>query len=191
MKRKIDLSYPIHSGKEAARTPQPPSRAKPVEAPEGPHSVEITVITILTNNVHQYWLQGSMEVPLKMGKRIVLNKGVYMDKELNALIGLELKSQMDECDGNLRTNKLENVTKMVISLDELDNSDSLEDGRPSNALFMYYVTSPEYSTHFEPATPQYKKCRHGTITSLTLKITDQNNNIISDGPGTTVVLHIH
>ena len=79
---------------------------------------------------------------------------------------------------------------MVISLNELDNSDNLEDGKPSNALFTYYVTSSEYSTHFEPATPQYKKLKNGTITSLTLKITDQAGNVITDGPGTTVVLHI-
>ena len=55
---------------------------------------------------------------------------------------------------------------------------------------MYYVTGPEYSMRFEPRTPQYKKLKNGMITSLTLKITDQNNNIITDGPGTTVVLHI-
>ena len=90
----------------------------------------------------------------------------------------------------LRTNKLEKVMKMAIILEELDNSDNLEDGLPRNTLFIYYVTGPEYSTRFEPVTPQYKKLRHGEIVSLALKITYQNNNI-TDGPGTTVVLHIH
>ena len=80
--------------------------------------------------------------------------------------------------------------KMVISLNKLDNSNNLEDGKPSNTLFTYYVTGPEYSMRFEPATPQYKKLKNGMIVSLSLKITDQNNNIITDGPGTTVVLHI-
>ena len=79
---------------------------------------------------------------------------------------------------------------MVISLNELDNSDNLEYGLPSNALFTYYVTGPEYSTHFEPATPQYKKLKNGTITSLTLKITDQAGKAITNGPGRTVVLDI-
>ena len=87
-------------------------------------------------------------------------------------------------------NKLENVTEMAISLEELDNSDNLEDGRPSNTLFTYYVTGPEYTTCFEPHIPQYKKLKNGEFSSLTLKITDQNNNIITNGPGTTVVLHI-
>ena len=79
---------------------------------------------------------------------------------------------------------------MDISLEELDNSDNLKDGLPSNTLFTYYVTGPEYSTHFEPRTPQYEKLKNCEIISLALKITDQNNNIITDGPGTTVVLHI-
>ena len=145
---------------------------------------------MLSDNV-QYWLQGSIEVLLKMGEKIVLNKEVYMDKELNALIGLELKSQMlDSHNDVLRTNKLEKVKKMVFSLNELDNSNNLEDGKPSNALFMYYVTGPEYSMRFEPSTPQYKKLKNGMITSLTLKIMDQDGNIITDGLGTTVVLHI-
>ena len=79
---------------------------------------------------------------------------------------------------------------MVISLNELDNSDNLEDGRPSKTLFTYYVTRLEYYMHFEPRNPRYKALKYGEIVSLTLKITDQNNNIITDEPGTTVVLHI-
>ena len=83
--KRIDLSYPI-KGKETA------------------------VVSMLSDNV-QYWLQGSIEVLLKTGKKIVLNKGVYTDKELNALIGMELKSQMlDSRNDVLRTNKLERVT---------------------------------------------------------------------------------
>ena len=67
----------------------------------------IITVSMLSNNV-QYWLQGSIEVLLKTGKKIVLNKGVYMDKELNTLIGMELKSQMlDSYNDILRTNKLE------------------------------------------------------------------------------------
>ena len=146
-------------------------------------------LACLANNV-KYWLQGTIEVLLKTGKKIVLNNAVYTDKELNALIGLELKSQLDDHDDVLRTNKLEGVMKMVISLNELDNYNNLEDGLPSNTLFTHYMTGPEYSTHFEPHTPQYKALKSSTITSLTLKITDQAGNIITDGSGTTVVLYI-
>ena len=105
---------------------------------------------MLSGNV-QYWLQGHLKVQLKSGKEIMLNKAVYRDKELNALIGLELRSQMiDSHNDVLRTNKLAKVMKMVISLNELDNSDNLKDGRPSNTLFTYYVTGPEYSIFRTP-----------------------------------------
>ena len=42
-----------------------------------------------------------------------------------------------------------------------------------------------------PTKPQYKKLKNGEFTSLNMRITDQNNNIITDGPQVTVVLHIH
>ena len=64
----------------------------PIKGRDG--SAEIAVVSMFNDNV-QYWLQGSTEVMLKMGKKIVLNKGVYTDKKLNSLIGLELKSRMD------------------------------------------------------------------------------------------------
>ena len=87
-------------------------------------------------------------------------------------------------------NKLEKVPDTIFNLNELDNSGNLKDGRPSDALFTYYLSSSKDFTHFEPQTPQYKKLKGGQIVSLTLRITDQNNNIITDGLGTTVVLHI-
>ena len=115
--KRIDLSYSIDSDNE------------------------ITVIIMHSNN-SQILLHRSIEVLLKTGQKIVLNKGVYMDNELNSLIGTELKSRMlDSRDDILRTNKLERITKMIISLNELDNSNNLKDGRPSNVLFTYYVTS--------------------------------------------------
>ena len=79
---------------------------------------------------------------------------------------------------------------MIINLDELNNSDNLEDGHPSNTLFTYHVTDDKDFMRFKPQTPQYRKLKNDTITSLTLKITDQNNNIITDGPQVTIVLHI-
>ena len=83
--KRIDLSYPIRSCRK------------------------IAVVSMLSNNA-QYWLQGSIEVLLKTGKKIVLNKGIYMDKELSSQIGLEMKLQMmDSRNDVLRTNKLEKV----------------------------------------------------------------------------------
>ena len=97
---------------------------------------------------------------------------------------------LDSSNDVLRTNKLGRITKMIISLNELNNSDNLEDGRPINVLFTYYVTSSEHYMLFEPQTPQHRALKYGEIFFLTLRITDQNNNIITDGLETTVVLHI-
>ena len=82
-----------------------------------------------------------------------------MGKELDSLIRVKMKSQMDDRDDVLRTSMLGNGTKITISQNELDNSDNLEDGHPSNALITYYVTAPKYFTRFEPHTPQYKNLR--------------------------------
>ena len=79
---------------------------------------------------------------------------------------------------------------MIFNLDELDNMSNLEDGRPINTLFTYHVLGLVNFMHFEPTTSEYKKLRNGVIVSLTLRIMDQNGNMITNGPGTTVVLHI-
>ena len=134
--KRIDLSYSIH--------------------PTTGRGKEIAVVSMHISN-SQILSHRSIEVLSVTGKKIVLNKGVYTDKELNSLIGTELKSQMlDSGNDILRTNKLEGITKMVISLNELDNSNNLENGRPSNILFTYSVTSSEHYTLFEPQTPRYK-----------------------------------
>ena len=86
--------------------------------------------------------------------------------------------------------KLEGITKKVSNLNELDNSNNLENGSPSNTLLTYHVTAYDDSAYFEPHTPQYKKLKNGEIISLILRIKHMKNNIMTDGPATTVVLHI-
>ena len=86
--KRIDLAYPIQ-GKEVA------------------------VVIMLTNNV-QYLLKEPVKVLLKTGKNIELLKGLYMDKELNALIGFE-KVGISHREYALRVNKLEHATEMTIN----------------------------------------------------------------------------
>ena len=119
--------------------------------PIPPHK-KIAVVSMLSNNL-QYCLKGSVNMMmLKTREELVLDRRINKGKELDSLIGQELKSTMiDSHDNVLRTSKSDNVTKMTIILKELNNSDTLEDGRPSNTFFTYYVTSPEYFRHFEPA----------------------------------------
>ena len=87
-------------------------------------------------------------------------------------------------------NKLKGITEITLNLDELNNSINLKDGRPSNELLTYHVTDDKDFMCFEPQNPQYKKFKNGEFTSLNLRITDQNNNVITDGPQVTVVLHV-
>ena len=93
-------------------------------------------------------------------------------------------------DNIIKTDKLACIMKMVLSSDELDNTDNLEDGRLSNVLLRYHLTVSEEITCFEPVAPQYERLRNRKFASLTLRTTDQKGNSITDGPGMTIVLHI-
>ena len=99
-------------------------------------------------------------------------------------------NQFEVDDQVTKTNKLKSIMEMIINLNELNNSNNLKDGRPSNELLTYHVTDDKDFMHFEPQTSQYRKLKNGEFTSLNLRITDQNNNVITDGPQVTVVLHI-
>ena len=122
---------------------------------------EVAVVSMFSDNV-QYKLKEPMKVLQKTGEEKKLSKGMCTDKELNALVGLETKSQLVPRDYAFKMNKLEQVTEMVISLNELDNIDNLENGRASNVLFRYHVTDSKEFTSFEPVTPQYKKLKMGS-----------------------------
>ena len=153
-------------------------------------SKEIAVVSMFSDNI-----QYEMKKPLKLnllGSSIkqVLNKA-YTKRELDAIV--ERKHILTDLNDDKiinKMNKLAKVIDMIFDLNELDNSDNLEDGRPSNTLFTCYSFGSEDFMHFEPKTPQYKKLKNGEIVSLTLKVTDQNNYIITNGLETTVVLHM-
>ena len=128
--------------------------------------------------------------PISDSKKLI-PKETYASRELLSMLeGIIELNQFEVADQVTKTNKLKGITEITLNLDELNNSDNLKDGRPSNSLLIYYVTSNEDFMHFEPQNPQCKKLKKGDFTSLNLRITDQNNNIITDGPQVTVVLHI-
>ena len=117
--------------------------------------------------------------------------GTYAGRELLSIVERMVElNQFVVDDQVIKMNKLKGITEIIINLDELNNSDNLEDGHPSNTLFMYHVTDDKDFMHFEPQTPQYRKLKNGEFTSLTLRITDQAGNVITDGPQVTIVLHI-
>ena len=152
---------------------------------------EIAVIRMLSDNV-QYEILKLCSVidPILDAKKMIPN-GTYASRELLSMLeGIIELNQFEVDDQVTKTNKLKGITQITLNLDELDNSDNLKDGRPSNELLTYHMTSNEDFTRFEPQTSQHKKLKNSEIVSLTLRITDQNNNVITDGPQVTVVLHI-
>ena len=166
--KRIDLSHSIDSDKE------------------------IAVIRMLSDNVKYEILKLHEVLDSISETKKTIPKGTYASRELISILeGIIERNQFEIDDQVTKKNKLKGITEITLNLDELDNSDNLKDGKPSNELLTYYVTSNEDFMHFEPQSPQYKKLKNGEFTSLNLRITDQNNNVITDGPQVTVVLHIH
>ena len=152
---------------------------------------EIAVIRMLSDNVKYEILKlRSVMDPISDVKKTI-PRGTYASRELISMLERIIELNQFEVDDQVtKTNKLKGITQMIINLDELDNSVNLKDGRPSNKLLTYHVTDNEDFTCLEPQSPQYRKLKNGEFTSLNLRITDQNNNVITDGPQVTVVLHI-
>ena len=112
----------------------------------------------------------------------MIPSGTYAGRKLVSLLeGMVELNQFQVDDQVIKMNKLKGITEITLNLDELNNSDNLKDGRPSKELLTYHMTDEKDFTGFEPHTPQYKALKNGEFTSLTLRITDQNNNVITDG----------
>ena len=152
---------------------------------------EIAVIRMLSDSVKYEILKlRAVMDPISNTKKMIPS-GTYAGRELLSIVeGMVELNQFEVDDQVTKTNKLKGIIEIALNLDELNNSDSLKDGRPSNELLTYHMTDDKDSTRFEPQNPQYKKLKNGEFTSLILRITDQNNNVITDGPQVTVVLHI-
>ena len=154
-------------------------------------SKEIAVIRMLSNNVKYEILNlHAVMDPISDTKKMIPS-GTYAGRELLSIVERMVElNQFVVDDQVIKKNKLKGIMELIINLDELNNSDNLKDGHPSNTSFMYHVDAHKDFMHFKPHTPQYKKLKNGKFTSLNPRIPDQNNNIITDGPQVTVVLHI-
>ena len=156
----IDLSYPTCSNKEVA------------------------VIIMFSDNIQYEIIKPHAIIDdISPGnKKLILSK-TYAGRELLSVSeGMTAFTQFVNDDRVIKTNKLKGITEMIFNWNELDNTDNLEDGKHSNILLTYHVTVNEDFTQFTTNTPQYKKLKNEEFTSLTPRIMDQNNNIITDGP---------
>ena len=134
---------------------------------------EIAVIRMLSDNVKYKILKlCSVMDPISDTKKMI-HKGDYAGRELISMLERMVELYQFEVDDQVtKTNKLKGITEITLNLDELNNSNNLKDGRSSNSLLTYYVTSNEDFMRFEPQNPQYKKLKNGEFTSLNLRITD-------------------
>ena len=89
--------------------------------------------------------------PISDTKKMIPS-GTYAGKELLSIVdGMVELNQFLVDDQVIKKNKLKGIMEMIINLDELNNSDNLKDGHPSNTLFMYHMTDDKDFT-FEPQT---------------------------------------
>ena len=152
---------------------------------------EIAVIRMLSDNVKYEILKLCFVMDPISDTKMMIPNGTYANRELISMLEEIIELNQFEIDDQVtKTNKLKGITEITLKLDELNNSVNLKDGKPSNELLTYHVTSNEDFTRFECQTPQYRKLKNGEFSSLNLRITNQNNNIITDGPQVTVVLHV-
>ena len=151
---------------------------------------EIAVVRMLSDNVKYEILKlRSVMDPISDTKKMI-PKRAYAGRELISMLeGMVELNQFEVDDQVTKTNKLKGITEITPNLNELNNSYNLKDGRPSNESLTYHVTDDKDFMRFEPQTPQYRKPKNGEFTSLNLRIMNQNNNIVTNGPQVTVVLH--
>ena len=99
--------------------------------------------------------------PISDTKKMIPSR-TYAGRELLSMLeGMVELNKFLVYDQVIKKNKLKGITEMILNLNELDNSDNLKDGRPSNELLTYYVTDDKDFTRFEPDIPQYKKLKNG------------------------------
>ena len=120
----------------------------------GTCTVEIAVIRMLCDNVKYEILKlCAVMDPISDTKKMIPS-GTYAGRELLSIVeGMVELNQFVVDDQVIKKNKLKCITEMIINLDELNNSDNLKDGHPSNTLFMYHVTDNKDLMRFEPHNP--------------------------------------
>ena len=141
----IDLSYPINSFKQRK---------------------EIAVISRLSNNI-QYKVEKAFTFipPISPGDKKLISSRPYAGRELIFFLGMVDLTDLVNDARVIKTNELRGITEMIINMNKLDNTNNLENGKPSNALLTYHVTDDKDFTSFEPKAPQYKELKKESLLS--------------------------
>ena len=109
---------------------------------------------MLSDNVKYEILKLHSVMDLISDMKKTIPRGTYASIELISMLDRIIELNQFEVDDQVtKTNKLKGITEITLSLDELNNSFNLKDGRPSNELLTYHVTDDRDFTCFEPQTP--------------------------------------
>ena len=102
---------------------------------------EVTVVGLFSDNI-QYEFREPWMVELGESRNKGITTGTYTRRKLIDIV--EEKIEMTQSDNEephvIKQNKLEGITEVVFSLDEIDNTNNFSNGLPSNTLFMHHVT---------------------------------------------------
>ena len=122
---------------------------------------EIAVIRMLSDNVkYEIMKLRAVMDPISDTKKII-PKGAFAGRELISMLEGIIELNQFEVDNQVtKTNELKGITEITLKLNELNNSDNLKDGRPSNELLTYHMTDDKNFTRFEPQSPQYRKLKN-------------------------------
>ena len=112
-----------------------------------------------------------MKVLLITNEERQLPEEVFTDGELNTSVRRNLITTPFDANDNI-IKKLACIMKVVLSLNKLDNTTSLENQKLSNFLLRYDVTISQDFTSSEPFKLHYKILKNREFTSLTLRIMD-------------------
>ena len=134
----IDLSYPIQNFE---------------------FSKEVAVVSMFSDHI-QYKVTETFNLKLIDNSEKQMLNGSYTKREMDVIVGRKhILADLSNDFRIIKMNKLAKVIDMIFNLNKLDNSGNLKNGRPSDALFTYYVSNSKDFMHFEPQTPQYKKLK--------------------------------
>ena len=113
--------------------------------------MEIAVIRMLSDNVKYKILElHAVMDPISDTKKMIPS-GTSAGRELPSIVeGMVELNQFVVDDQVIKKNKLKDITKITLNLDELDNNDNLKDGKPRNSLLTYHVTDDKDFPRFEP-----------------------------------------
>ena len=124
----IDLSYPIQNFNS---------------------SKEVAVVGMFSNNI-QYKVTETFNLKLIDNSEKQISNRSYTKREIDMIAGRKpILADLSNDFRMIKTNKLAKVIDMIFNLNELDNSGNLKDGKPSDALFTYYVSSSKDFMHFD------------------------------------------